>query len=259
MAPADFGRTIDAYQNWLCDVAAPWHYGGGGGGGGGYYGISSGGGDVYDEVNSLINSENGGFWSSTSGTYYYRNQDEAFKLSCFFIEANNLWSTTVGGNFSSAIMAYDGGRLANEIIANNPKFLTTSLDGDPQTISIQDLAPKQNFSGFWGGLRYILNGGIVDGYKYNREGNAIGWAPITGMAPTPGFAKGMKVLQTGGHILTPTTLKALNLTKEEGKFAIESMKKANGLSNNFHGKILKNGDVLDNFGNFIDNLLDYLH
>ena len=34
MAPANFGRDIDAYQNWLCDVAAPWHYGGGGGGGG---------------------------------------------------------------------------------------------------------------------------------------------------------------------------------------------------------------------------------
>ena len=32
MAPADFGREIDAYQNWLCDVAGSYHYSGGGGG-----------------------------------------------------------------------------------------------------------------------------------------------------------------------------------------------------------------------------------
>lgn len=91
------------------------------------------------------------------------------------------------------------------------------------------------------------------------NGKVTGFAPITGMAPTPGFAKGMKVLQTGGNVLNPKTLKALNLTKEEGKFAIEKMKKANGLSNNIHGKILSNGDVWDDLGNFIDNLFDYLH
>ena len=44
------------------------------------------------------------------------------------------------------------------------------------------------------------------------------------MAPTPGFAKGVKVLQTGGHNLKPATLKGLNLTKKQGKTAIESMK-----------------------------------
>jgi filamentous hemagglutinin len=83
--------------------------------------------------------------------------------------------------------------------------------------------------------------------------------PITGIAPSPGFAKGARVLQTGGHILKATTLKALRLTKAEGKFAIESMKKANGLRNDFHGIIMSNGDVLDDLGRLIDNLLEYLH
>ncbi|TAL71646.1 MAG: hypothetical protein EPN88_05475 [Bacteroidetes bacterium] len=33
-AAADFGRDIDAYQSWMCDVAGSYHYSGGGGGGG---------------------------------------------------------------------------------------------------------------------------------------------------------------------------------------------------------------------------------
>jgi filamentous hemagglutinin len=37
------------------------------------------------------------------------------------------------------------------------------------------------------------------------------------------------------------------------------MKKANGLRNDFHGKIMSNGDVLDDMGRFIDNMLDYLY
>ncbi len=82
---------------------------------------------------------------------------------------------------------------------------------------------------------------------------------ITGTPPIPGYAKGGKVLQTGGRVLKKSTLKALGLTKEEGKYAIESLKKANGLRSDFHGKILSNGDIWDDLGNFIDNLFDYLH
>ena len=264
------GYTYKAYMDYIYDEDNYWYRGQAPGtwtDWESFHNISGGGTGSYGsgiitttDINSLLNSAHGGGWSTGTGTYFYASQDEAFIKSSFFIEANNLWGTTLFGDFNSAINAYDGGRLADEIRANNPEFYLTSLNsGDPKTISLQDLAPKQDFRGFWGGLKYFFTGGYVGGYSYNIKGEVIGLAPITGMAPTPGFARGMKVIQTGGHVLTPTTLKALNMTKEEGKYAIESMKKANGLSNNFHGKILKNGDVLDSFGNFIDNLLDYLH
>lgn len=49
-------------------------------------------------------------------------------------------------------------------------------------------APEQDFSGFWGGLKYVWTGGNVDGYTYNSKGEAIGLAPIMGIAPSPGKA-----------------------------------------------------------------------
>ena len=186
------------------------------GGGGG------GGGNVYDEVNSLINSESGGFWSSTSGTYYYANQDEAFKKSCILIEANNQWGTTFYGDFNSAINNYDGGRLADEIRMNNPEFYLASNDGGgTKTISIKDLAPKQDFSGFWGGLKYLITGGIIDGYQYNIDGKVTGWAPITGMAPTPGFKGGNVFIKGFGMIekeLFHLTIKP-GILKSAGNFS----------------------------------------
>jgi hypothetical protein len=94
-------------------------------------------------------------------------------------------------------------------------------------------------------------------------------APITGMAPTPGFkggslfgnaAKWGKTLQTGGHTLNNSTLKALGLTKEQGKNAIEALKKANGLRNNTHYKIMSNGDLVNpHTGQIIDNILHYIY
>ena len=67
-------------------------------------------------------------------------------------------------------------------------------------------------------------------------------------------------LQTGGHTLNNSTLKALGLTKEQGKFAIEALKKAEGLPNNFHPKIMGNGDYINaHTGEWIGNLFDYLY
>ena len=58
-------------------------------------------------------------------------------------------------------------------------------------------------------------------------------------AARSGFSK---TLQTGGHTLNKSTLKALNLSKQQGKIAIEGLKKDMGLPANFHGKIMGNGD-----------------
>jgi hypothetical protein len=67
-------------------------------------------------------------------------------------------------------------------------------------------------------------------------------------------------LQTGGHTLKDSTLKALNLTKDEGKYAIEALKHDNGLGPNFHRtKIWSDGNVYDSqTGMHLGNLYDYL-
>lgn len=60
-----------------------------------------------------------------------------------------------------------------------------------------------------------------------------------------------------GHTLNKTTLKALNLTKEQGKIAIEGLKKDLGLRSDFHGKILSNGDLVNPKTNLVvGNLFD---
>ena len=50
-------------------------------------------------------------------------------------------------------------------------------------------APEQDFSGFWGGVRYFWTGGNVDGYHYNIDGKATGFAPIMGTPPIPSTGK----------------------------------------------------------------------
>lgn len=58
-------------------------------------------------------------------------------------------------------------------------------------------------------------------YYIDDQGNITGVYPITGVTPAPGFAKGVKVLQTGGNVLKPNTLKALGLTKQQGNLLLK--------------------------------------
>jgi hypothetical protein len=67
------------------------------------------------------------------------------------------------------------------------------------------------------------------------------------------------VLQTGGNTLKSSTLKALNLTEEQEKRAIEALKRFNRIPAGVHGKILSNGDVtLPGSDEVIDNLFNYV-
>ncbi|MEM6737164.1 MAG: hypothetical protein AAF620_13960, partial [Bacteroidota bacterium] len=69
-----------------------------------------------------------------------------------------------------------------------------------------------------------------------------------------------KVLQTGGHTLKNSTLKALNLTKTQGNKAIHNLKDDLLLPGNFHGKIMGNGDfVHPRTDEVLGNLFDYLY
>jgi len=73
-----------------------------------------------------------------------------------------------------------------------------------------------------------------------------------------------KVLQTGGNTIEKRTASALNealgetLQPREWGRALEALKQEQSLPNNFHGKILSNGDYLDKAGNYLGSLLDYL-
>lgn len=68
-----------------------------------------------------------------------------------------------------------------------------------------------------------------------------------------------KTLQTGGHTLNKNTLKALGINKQQGKIAIEGLKREIGLPADFHGKIMSNGDLVHpNSGQVLGNLFDYI-
>jgi hypothetical protein len=114
---------------------------------------------------------------------------------------------------------------------------------------------RNPITGFWGILGYYaLNIGRYDGMiEYRLDGTVKGIAPIHGYVPTPA-----KAIQTGGHIFNQNTLKVLKLTKEQAKKAIEALKKFAGKGNNFHGKIMSNGDVLDDAGRVIGNIYDFI-
>ena len=64
-------------------------------------------------------------------------------------------------------------------------------------------------------------------------------------------------LQTGGRTLSKRTLKALGLSKEQGKRAIEGLKRDLRLRNDAHGKILSDGS-LEVEGEILGNTYDYV-
>ena len=107
---------------------------------------------------------------------------------------------------------------------------------------------------------------IIRGSKFLRVGKTFSQFKA-GRGASKGFkslgAAGRnfnKVLQSGGQSLRPNTLKALNLTKGQGRSAIHGLKSDLGLPNNFHGKIMGNGDYLNpRTGKWLGNLFDYIH
>jgi hypothetical protein len=95
------------------------------------------------------------------------------------------------------------------------------------------------------GTALALQGGAT--YSYIKSN------PINGSDDLP------QTLQTGGRTLKDSTLKALGLTKDQGKSAIEALKEDFGWRNDIHGKIMSNGDLIDpKTGNVLGNLYDYV-
>ncbi|GJM40919.1 MAG: hypothetical protein DHS20C20_12010 [Ardenticatenaceae bacterium] len=73
-----------------------------------------------------------------------------------------------------------------------------------------------------------------------------------------------RVLQSGGRTIRASTARELNelagknLSRREWGRILEALKREHGLPNNHHGSITPSGNYIDEFGNVIDNLLDYI-
>ncbi|NLE38867.1 MAG: hypothetical protein GX621_12655 [Pirellulaceae bacterium] len=74
-----------------------------------------------------------------------------------------------------------------------------------------------------------------------------------------------RILQTGGHTVKPGTAKALNeslgrnLHHRDWGRALEGLKDSLGLPKDYHGRIDALGNYLDEAGNILGNLEDFLH
>ncbi|WP_256585020.1 MULTISPECIES: DUF637 domain-containing protein [unclassified Pseudomonas] len=113
----------------------------------------------------------------------------------------------------------------------------------------------------------------ADGFGEGAKGNQLingKWVDGEGLplpVPSSVGASGRvpNVLQTGGNTLNKSTANGLNeyfgesLTPREWGRALEALKADAGkLPNNFHGRILDNGDYVGKTGEVIGNIRDYL-
>jgi hypothetical protein len=99
---------------------------------------------------------------------------------------------------------------------------------------------------------------------YNIEVHGEHVYQVSGLGVLVHNACPSDILQNGGHTILKSTARALNdfhemsLHSREWGRSLEKLKKFEGLRNDHHGMINRAGDYLDDAGNFIGNLLDYL-
>lgn len=58
---------------------------------------------------------------------------------------------------------------------------------------VNALPRTDEFDGFWGQMKHLLNGGNINGVSYDKDGFASAIAPIMGMPPNVGIARGRSV------------------------------------------------------------------
>ena len=108
----------------------------------------------------------------------------------------------------------DGTPLSDEEILDYLEYLfepSTNEEingaGCDNTKTFCDPAPKQDFTGFWGVLKYFLTGGNIDGYQYDMDGDPTGYAPIMGMPPSifgGPLRKGQAAIKLGKYLFNPS-------------------------------------------------------
>lgn len=79
----------------------------------------------------------------------------------------------------------------NPLIYVDPDGMSDTLvnPNDLKPVNVIAYAPKiKPFTGFWGTLDYYWSGGIVGHWRYNKNGEPIGLAPIGGTPPDVSFS-----------------------------------------------------------------------
>ena len=140
-------------------------------------------------------------------------------------------------------------------------------------------ATVQDFSGFWGTVSYIWNGGNVDGISYNWNGEPIGMSPIMGVAPDVGFAKigkigtyaelikdtkGFKGLIQAHHLIEKRFLALFRLDKLKSPAVILEKTAHQNLTKELIQKLPKNtrfdpDDVLETYKDVYKNYPEWLN
>ena len=103
-----------------------------------------------------------------------------------------------------------------------------------------------------------IPGAIIGNYVENELPALVEAAPKIETTVMEIEESSVRVLQTGGHTLKNSTLRALGLTKEQGKNALEALKNFESVKANDHGKILSDGSLLSKAGDFIGNIFDFV-
>ena len=98
---------------------------------------------------------------------------------------------------------------------------------------------------------------------------ATGVESTVAMAMTDSAAGGMSgeptVLQSGGNTISARTaqelnrVSGLNAHRRDWGRALESLKNDLGLRNDHHGRIMSNGDYMDDSGNVLGNIIHYMN
>ncbi len=111
-----------------------------------------------------------------------------------------------------------------------------------------------------GGVKVVFGKNkLIGGKWFDSNGLPLPIPPSVGSA-----GRIPRVLQTGGHTFNKKTADLLNkyfgesFSSREWGRALESLKSDNILRNDFHGRILDNGDYVDDAGNVIGNIGDYV-
>jgi RHS repeat-associated protein len=150
----------------------------------------------------------------------------------------------------TALQQYFGGLLVDAIAILGTSAFLKQLGGEAAP-------PGEAVSPNWGAWWQ----GIVNFFKGEDAGVPLGEEPPApnGQGSQPGQGEPVRCLQTGGNTISKSTAEDLELPRREAGRAMEALKKDYGLPNNFHGKIMSNGDLVNpQTGETIGNLFDYL-
>lgn len=101
---------------------------------------------------------------------------------------------------------------------------------DEVVVTANLVGPKREpVSGFWGHIDYhLLGGNVQDGFAYDKQGNSLGFAPMTGMPPDFSLSKPVKILELSWKALKAAKegkpiLNAVNTGQRTGSAAYKSL------------------------------------